>query len=154
MIELRRATKKDSGEFAAIVHNWMSETKDIPQLHTKENLEKMIAQAIPEREVWLIGIPTKGYISLNIQTFQVTGLYISNPGDGLGKKLLDKIKTNRKYLHLWSHTFNQRAHKFYIREGFKMIGRKEKGMMEYPKYTSNGSIHENFNKHSCLTTLN
>ena len=48
-------------------------------------------------------------------------------GNGLGKKLLDKIKTNRKYLHLWSHTFNQRAHKFYIREDFKMIGKKEKG---------------------------
>ena len=57
MIELRRATKKDSGEFAAIVHNWMSETKDIPQLHTKENLEKMISQATPKREVWLIGSP-------------------------------------------------------------------------------------------------
>ena len=48
----------------------------------------MTAQATPEREVWLIGTPTKGYIPLNIQTFQVTGLYILNPGNGLGKKII------------------------------------------------------------------
>ena len=127
MIELRKAIIEDAEECAAIVHNWMSETKDIPQLHTKENLGKMISQAIPKREVWLVGTPAEAYISLNIQAFQVTGLYVSNPGNGLGKKLLDKIKTNRKYLHLWSHTFNKRAHKFYIREGFKIIGEKKKG---------------------------
>ena len=40
MIELRRETKKAAGVWAAIVHNWMSEIKDNPQLHTKENLEK------------------------------------------------------------------------------------------------------------------
>ena len=57
MIELRRETKKAAGVWAAIVHNWMSEIKDNPQLHTKENLEKMISQATPKREVWLIGSP-------------------------------------------------------------------------------------------------
>ena len=99
----------------------------MPRSHNREKLEKMITQAIPIREVWLVGTPAAGYISLNIQTVQVTGLYLSNPGNGLGKKLLDKIKTNRKYLHLWSHTFNKRAHKFYLREGFKRIGEKGNG---------------------------
>ena len=127
MVELRRATKKDAENCAVIVENWISQTKEIPQRYSRENLVKIIAEAIPKREVWLVDTPVEGYISLNIQTFQVTGIYISNPGNGLGKKLLDKIKTDRKYLHLWSHTFNQRAHKFYIREGFKMIGKKEKG---------------------------
>tara|TARA_Y100000739_G_scaffold209727_1_gene199803 strand:+ start:107 stop:496 length:390 start_codon:yes stop_codon:yes gene_type:complete len=110
-----------------IVDNWISKTKWLPRSYDKEQLEKMIAQAIPRREVWLVGTPAEGYISLNIKTFQVTGLYVSNPGNGLGKKLLDKIKTNRKYLRLWSHSFNKRAHKFYLREGFKITGKKEKG---------------------------
>ena len=91
-MEFHRATKKHAGECAMIVDNWISKTKDIPQLHTKENLEKMIAQAIPEREVWLIGTPTKGYISLNIQTFQVTGFYTSNPGNGLEKNYWIKLR--------------------------------------------------------------
>jgi hypothetical protein len=88
MIELKRATKKAAGECAAIVHTWMSETKDIPQLHTKENLEKMISQAMPKREVWLIGTPEEAYISLNIQTFQVTGLYVSKNRKWVRKKVI------------------------------------------------------------------
>ena len=116
-MELRKATKKDAGDCAEIVKNWISQTKEIPQQESRENLAKIIAEAIPKREVWLIGTPAEGYIFLNIQTLQVTGLYVSNPGNGFGKKLLDKIKTDRKYLHLWSHTFNKRAHKFYITGG-------------------------------------
>ena len=55
------------------------------------------------------------------------GLYTLEPGNGLGKILLDKVKLNRSYLHLWSHSFNKKAHKFYQREGFSVIGEKEKG---------------------------
>ena len=55
------------------------------------------------------------------------GLYTAEPGNGLGKTLLDKVKLSRNYLHLWSHTFNKKARKFYEREGFNKIGEKEKG---------------------------
>ena len=65
--------------------------------------------------------------SLNQQTLQTMGLYTLEPGNGLGKILLDKVKLDRSYLHLWSHSFNKKAHKFYQREGFSVIGEKEKG---------------------------
>ena len=87
----------------------------------------MLEKAIPLREVWLVCNPAKGYISFNQQTSQIIGLYTLEPGNGLGKILLDKVKLNRNYLHLWSHSFNKKAHEFYQREGFKVIGEKEKG---------------------------
>ena len=127
MINVRKAKSENALECAVIVNNWISITKEMPKLFSKIELEQMIKEAIPLREVWLACSPAKGYISLNQQTLQIMGLYTLEPGNGLGKILLDKVKLNRSYLHLWSHSFNKKAHKFYQREGFSVIGEKEKG---------------------------
>ena len=127
MINVRKAQSENAVECAVIVNNWISKTKEMPKLFNKIELEQMIKEAIPLREVWLACSPAKGYISLNQQTLQIMGLYTLEPGNGLGKILLDKVKLNRSYLHLWSHSFNKKAHKFYQREGFSVIGEKEKG---------------------------
>ena len=124
---MRKAKSENALECAVIVNNWISKTKEMPKLFNKIELEQMIKEAIPLREVWLACSPAKGYISLNQQTLQIMGLYTLEPGNGLGKILLDKVKLNRSYLHLWSHSFNKKAHKFYQREGFSVIGEKEKG---------------------------
>ena len=127
MINVRKAQSENAVECAVIVNNWISKTKEMPKLFNKIELEQMIKEAIPLREVWLVCNPAKGYISLNRQTLQIMGLYKLEPGNGLGKILLDKVKLNRSYLHLWSHSFNKKAHNFYQREGFSVIGEKEKG---------------------------
>ena len=64
----------------------------MPKLFNKIELEQMIKEAIPLREVWVVCKPAKGYISLNQQTLQIMGLYTLEPGNGLGKILLDKVK--------------------------------------------------------------
>ena len=46
------------------------------------------------------------------------GLYTAVQGQGMGKALLDKVKQNRKWIQLWSHSANTHAHRFYEREGF------------------------------------
>ena len=43
------------------------------------------------------------------------------------KKLLDKIKERYHYINLWSHKANEKAHRFYHREGFRISRLKEKG---------------------------
>ena len=140
---MRKAQSENVTECVVIVNNWISKMKEMPKLFNKIELEQMIKEAIPLREVWLVCNPTKGYISLNRQTLQIMGLYKLEPGNGLGKILLDKVKLNRSYLHLWSHSFNKKAHNFYQREGFSVIGEKEKGDDGLPE------IHFEWKRNRC-----
>ena len=50
------------------------------------------------------------------------GLYLSHPGIGLGKALFEQVKLGKSYIKLWSHSANNAAHRFYLREGFKRFG--------------------------------
>ena len=65
----------------------------------------MIRNPIPLREVWVIGQPINGYISYKPDLLQISALYANKRGGGIGKILLDRIKSDHKYLPLWSHKF-------------------------------------------------
>ena len=56
-------------------------------------------------------------------------------GEGIGKILLDQVKSDGKYLQLWSHEFNNSAHKFYKREEFQLKDRKDRGSDGIPDIT-------------------
>ena len=84
-------------------------------------------EAIPYRELWVIGNPVSAYVSFNKDISQIVALYSYVPGKGHGKILLDKVKEGREYIQLWSHTANESAHRFYHREGFRKSAYKEKG---------------------------
>ena len=81
----------------------------------------------------MIGLPINGYISYNPDSSQISALYVDRRGEGLGKILLDQIKSDHKYLHLLSHEFNNSAHKFYKREGYKFKNRKDRGSDDIPE---------------------
>ena len=130
---LRRATIHDALACASIVDEWVEKTAEEPRLYDRDQLFSMIKNAIPAREMWVIGEPIEGYISYNPDLFQISALYVKFTGEGLGKILLDKVKHQRKYLQLWSHYFNTSAHKFYIREGFEATDRKEYGSDGIPE---------------------
>ena len=51
----------------------------------------MIRNAIPLREVWVIGQPINGYIPYNSDSSQISALYVNKKGEGHGKILLDRI---------------------------------------------------------------
>ena len=123
----RKGLIDDADRCAEIVNNWIKTTKWIPCLYSKHELLKMIEEAIPYRELWVIGNPVSAYVSFNKDISQIVALYSSVPGKGYGKILLDKVKEGREYIQLWSHTANESAHRFYHREGFRTAAYKEKG---------------------------
>ena len=60
---LRRATVDDASACALIVDEWIEKTVEMPRLFDKQKLTKMIRNAIPLRQVWVIDQPINGYIS-------------------------------------------------------------------------------------------
>ena len=123
----RKGLIEDADRCAEIVNNWIKTAKWVPQLYSKHELLKMIEEAIPYRELWVIGNPVSAYVSFNKDLSQIVALYSYAPGKGYGKILLDKVKEGREYIQLWSHTANESAHRFYHREGFRTAVYKEKG---------------------------
>ena len=123
----RKGLIDDADRCADIVNNWIKTTKWVPRLYSKNELLKMIEEAIPFRELWVIGNPTTAYVSFNKDLSQVVALYSDKPGKGYGKVLLDKVKEGREYIQLWSHSANVSAQRFYQREGFKEGAYKENG---------------------------
>ena len=98
----------------------------MPRLHTQPELKIMIKVAIPHGEFWVAGHLVIGYLSFNIELSQVSALYTAIQGKGVGKVLIDKIKERYHYINLWSHKANEKAHRFYHREGFRISMLKEK----------------------------
>ena len=123
----RKGLIDDADRCADIVNNWIEITKWMPRLFSKNELLEMIEEAIPLRELWVIGNPVSAYVSFNKDLSQIEALYSYDPGKGYGKILLDKVKEGREYIQLWSHTANESAHRFYHREGFRKAAFKEKG---------------------------
>ena len=122
-----RGSEDDDSRCAEILNKWVETTTWMPRLYSKNELLKMIEEAIPLRELWVIGNPALAYVSFNNDLSQVVALYSDKPGRGYGKVLLDKVKEGREYIQLWSHSANESAHRFYHREGFKAAAYKEKG---------------------------
>ena len=123
----RRGSIDDASRCAVILNNWVGTTTWMPRLYSENELLKMVREAIPYRELWVIGNPTSAYVSFNNDLSQVVALYSDRPGKGYGKVLLDKVKEGREYIQLWSHNANESAHRFYHREGFRKSAYKEKG---------------------------
>ena len=123
----RRGSIDDASRCAVILNKWVGTTTWMPRLYSENELLKMIEEAIPLRELWVIGNPASAYVSFNKNLLQVVALYSDKPGKGYGKILLDKVKEGREYIHLWSHSANVPAQRFYQREGFKAASYKENG---------------------------
>ena len=123
----RRGSIDDASRCTVILNKWVETTMWMPKLYSENELLKMIKEAIPLREFWVIGNPASAYVSFNKGLSQVVALYSDKPGRGYGKVLLDKVKEGREYIQLWSHSANESAHRFYHREGFKAGAYKEKG---------------------------
>ena len=123
----RRGSKDDAAICAEILNKWVETTTWMPRLYSENELLKMIEEAIPLRELWVIGNPASAYVSFNKGLSQVVALYSNKPGKGYGKILLDKVKEGREYIQLWSHSANVSAQRFYHREGFKEAAYKENG---------------------------
>ena len=84
-----------------------------------ETVKKMLPQAEVyvyenDREIW-------GFIGLNGE--YIEGIFVSGEmqSRGIGKRLLDFVKTKKTELRLNVYQKNVRAIRFYQREGFKIL---------------------------------
>jgi len=84
-----------------------------------ETVKKMLPQAEVyvyenDREIW-------GFIGLN--GAYIEGIFVSSEmqSRGIGKRLLDFVKTKKTELRLNVYQKNMRAIRFYQREGFKIL---------------------------------
>ncbi|SNR34772.1 hypothetical protein SAMN06265370_102304 [Puniceibacterium sediminis] len=106
---------------AQIVNGWIDATpwmiRDLPA----DEIEALIAKGMPQREMWVIGDPVEGYISIEAEIAHIWGFYCSRTGLGLGKCLLDHAKEGRDFLSLNTHVPNADAQRFYAREGFEAV---------------------------------
>ena len=119
----RVATEDDVPACARIVSDWIDRTDWLPRQHSEAALAAMIADALPMREIFVIGDPCEGYLSVNPETAHIGALYTARPGVGLGKALLDRAKLGRDFLQLNTHEPNRDAQRFYTREGFAVAER-------------------------------
>lgn len=124
-MNLRRATAEDAPACAAIVHAWLSATDWMTGGPPVATLEAAMRDGFPIREAWVAeadGV-IAGYLSLRAEGDHIMGLYTATPGKGVGRALIDRVKTGRDRLQLNSHAPNLAAHRFYEREGFVTIAR-------------------------------
>ncbi|WP_353471225.1 GNAT family N-acetyltransferase [Salipiger sp. H15] len=119
---MRRATEADIPACAAVVNGWIDATAWFPRVHSAEEVEGFLREAFPEREIWVIGDPVEGYLSVDPGAGKVGALYCARSGAGLGKALMDKAKEGRDRLFLHTHVANEAARRFYAREGFVEAG--------------------------------
>ncbi len=97
-------------------HNFISELYWIDNLETVKNM-------LPEAEVYVYEEENDiwGFIGLN-QEF-ISGIFIcsNRQSIGVGKKLLDYVKSVKSKLLLHVYVKNKRAIQFYRREKFKIV---------------------------------
>lgn len=123
----RRATPDDAAACAQVVCAWVNGTVWMPKRFSLAEFTEMIGGAMSSREIYVAGQPVQGYLSLDQEKNVIMGLYVERRGAGLGKALIDAVKTGRERLTLWTHVPNTRAHAFYAREGFTRTGETRNG---------------------------
>lgn len=126
---LRRATAEDAPACARIVDDWFTATDWMPKGPGHARLEALMRDGFPKREAWVATTDNTilGYLSMNPEEEHVVGLYAATPGQGTGRALLSHVKQGRTRLQLRSHAPNSAAHRFYRREGFRIVARDLEG---------------------------
>ncbi|WGH77881.1 GNAT family N-acetyltransferase [Jannaschia ovalis] len=128
-MRIRRATAEDAPACAAIVADWIAATAWMEAGPARDALETAMRDGIPKREAWIAeaGDAVAGYLSMRLEAAHIVGLYARAPGHGAGRALLDHVKRGRDRLQLNSHAPNHAAHRFYAREGFRIVARDLEG---------------------------
>lgn len=138
-LTLREAVAADGPACAKIVRDWLGSIAWMPDPPSLETLERVLTEGLPEREAWVAERrgAVVGYASLDpgadADGGHLRGLYVAEPGGGVGKRLMDRAKEGRDRVTLNTHTPNVDAHRFYAREGFAIV-REETGADGIPEY--------------------
>ncbi|WP_417245663.1 GNAT family N-acetyltransferase [Celeribacter sp.] len=123
---IRKATREDIPDMAAIVVAWEKAMPWMPEGPTTDMIETAMDEVFDLRDIYVVSeTPPEtivGYMSVDPQKDKIGAIYLTVTGQGLGKALIDQAKQGRRFLWLQTHQPNTRAHRFYQREGFRVTG--------------------------------
>ena len=139
-LRIRPADPRDAAACAEIRIGWQVAQSWIPALRSPDEIRAHYRDKVfKTRQIWVAGKPVTGFIALAPSetpggATEIASLYVSIPGKGLGKALMDVAKDHAETLELWTFEDNTRARRFYCREGFREIlfetGGSEEGLPE------------------------
>jgi GNAT superfamily N-acetyltransferase len=120
---IRRATDADAAAAAEVWLRSFASAYDFPHAHTDDDVRRWIRdEIVPRKETWVVE-DDRGIIGfIALAPGWVEHLYVDPvaQGEGLGRRLLELAQQRDATgaLQLWTFQVNERARRFYARNGF------------------------------------
>lgn len=122
-MNIRLAAAGDVVPCAEILREWIEETPWFPRLHTREEDHAFIGAMAEAGQVYVIGEGVQGFLALDGDFIKCLYMRCGARRAGHGAALLGHAKAQARVLRLWTFEANMGAQAFYLREGFREVGR-------------------------------
>ena len=84
MANIRKANISDANSCAEIVHSWVQATSWMPNRFTLAELESLIEEGMPNREIWVVGIQFLLIYHLTCPIIQLSHKIAKTPAKVMG----------------------------------------------------------------------
>lgn len=125
MIDVRRATAADASAVADVFLDSFHATYEFPLAHADDEVRGWIRdRLIPTQETWVAIDGERVVGMMAITPGHLEQLYVAPDrlGDGIGRRFVDLAKERSPAgLSLWTFQVNDRARRFYERNGFSAV---------------------------------
>lgn len=128
VIKLRRATPDDAPGVAEVFLRSFHATYDFPLAHADDEVRAWVRdRLVPQMETWVAvddAEPERVLGFATVEPGRLAQLYVDPDrlSEGIGRRLLEKAKERQPGgLHLWTFQVNDRAKRFYERNGFEVV---------------------------------
>jgi len=128
-IQITKALKEEASDVVNIFTRAREKMEYLPIIHTPQENRNYFSDLVEARTVLVIKQNNTNVGFTHLNDTWIMHLYIdpSFQNQGFGKLLLDKLKTlSPSELNLWVFEANTQAIKFYEREGFTLIEKRNK----------------------------
>lgn len=126
MISVRRATPADSAAVADVyLSSFRAVLPTVRLAHSDDEVRGWVSDwVVPRTETWVAVDGDDVVAILSLEPGWVNQLYVAphRIGEGIGRRLLDLAKQRAEGpLDLWTFQVNERARRFYERNGFAAV---------------------------------
>lgn len=128
VMRIRRATPHDAAAVADVFLRSFHATYTFPLAHSDDEVRGWVRdRLVPQMETWVAvddAAPERTLGFATVEPGWLEQLYVDPDrlGEGIGRLLLDKAKERQpEGLLLWTFQVNDRARRFYERNGFEVV---------------------------------
>lgn len=113
-------------DLPSVLNIWLKSNLDahsfIAATYRESHLEYM-KQVLPQADIYVYEIQNQVVAFAGLENNYIAGIFVQQKkrSQGIGKQLLSFLKNTHSTLSLTVYEKNQKALKFYIREGFQVI---------------------------------